>query len=739
MKCTNCGSELEADALFCTNCGHKIEDTQNETVQSKQAVQQPKQAAQPDQENNQLNYTVQPDQNGQPQAQKFKKKKIGKVIGVIAVVAVIVAAVGILFGSNGRHDDKGNEKAIAYYKDGALYYTANMDKEDSGIKVCNVDNNYDSEFMRYEIVDGYLFFYSRLNSDGAATLCRVELKKLKKDTEKNEKYIEEIDSNISNFSVINDVDHLVYRKQNGKLIYLNGKEEQDVAGDVSSYHMTNDKQAVLYTQSKNDETTTHVYDLKSGQDEMLNKGSVTYSAIPDSSDFIVYQQYQDDGTMDLYIADSNGRNDKVDSGIEWVAKQNNKDKYVYYMKIRKETSTAYSYVNDVYADADAGLKNPEVRDYLENCTRDDVYKDITYDYDDIDKAEFAEYYNQYPEEFLDWYMSYDSELGLYYNYFYDENDIQKYYYYDELTNQWYRLKSQEYDTAKEQYEQAEYRIELREELQNTNIDSDMYDLYIWKDGEEPQKIAENVSRDYLVTAGNGNVVVYKKNDITAQKVSIDDIDSVYDVMDMASNGTHYAQDNDTNYYYAGGEEKELDLDGRINRIEISPNQKNIMMESTLDDVRKVDWYTVDGSELKNGASMGEDTCGAVWADNDICYYFKDVIDGYGDLYRFYNGKSEKILSNIYTTVYIYDDENCVYSKYHEDEDFDLRMKKGDKDEIKVTNSVSDYTYINEKRIVYRKNESLYVYTGKDEDKKIARNVSSYQCEVQKECTFVYTW
>ena len=36
-------------------------------------------------------------------------------------------------------------------------------------------------------------------------------------------------------------------------------------------------------------------------------------------------------------------------------------------------------------------------------------------------------------------------------------------------------------------------------------------------------------------------------------------------------------------------------------------------------------------------------------------------------------------------------------------------------------------YISEDRIVYIKNDSLYVYRGKDEDRRIERNVEQFQC------------
>ena len=109
------------------------------------------------------------------------------------------------------------------------------------------------------------------------------------------------------------------------------------------------------------------------------------------------------------------------------------------------------------------------------------------------------------------------------------------------------------------------------------------------------------------------------------------------------------------------------------------------------------------------------------------YYYKDVDSQYyGSLYRYSNGKSEKIMSNVYTAVTLYDDGNYVAIKDQSYDESDIRVYRRNGDEIKL-NSISNYIYISEDRIVYIKNDSLYVYRGKDEDRRIERNVEQFQC------------
>ena len=84
------------------------------------------------------------------------------------------------------------------------------------------------------------------------------------------------------------------------------------------------------------------------------------------------------------------------------------------------------------------------------------------------------------------------------------------------------------------------------------------------------------------------------------------------------------------------------------------------------------------------------------------------------------------MSNVYTAVTLYDDGNYVAIKDQSYDESDIRVYRRNGDEIKL-NSISNFMYISEDRIVYIKNDSLYVYRGKDEDRRIERNVEQFQC------------
>ena len=89
----------------------------------------------------------------------------------------------------------------------------------------------------------------------------------------------------------------------------------------------------------------------------------------------------------------------------------------------------------------------------------------------------------------------------------------------------------------------------------------------------------------------------------------------------------------------------------------------------------------------------------------------------------YNGgKVKKVAKDVNVdTSSILDDENII--QIDDSQDLILIDKSG-KDK-KIDKDVNRYTYINSKRIVYVRDDDLYVYTGKDDSQRITKNLDSY--------------
>ena len=69
----------------------------------------------------------------------------------------------------------------------------------------------------------------------------------------------------------------------------------------------------------------------------------------------------------------------------------------------------------------------------------------------------------------------------------------------------------------------------------------------------------------------------------------------------------------------------------------------------------------------------------------------------------------------------------AFNQSADNSDNKLKLFAGKK-EILVDRDVNDYSYINETRIVYRKDGDLYVFRGEDKNRRIDRDVSDYWCK-----------
>ena len=229
MKCPNCGNDLIPGALFCASCGNKIPE---ELLH----------AAAPQNASKSVAETVEPSAPEQPAASQIpmgalvvpemetdkKKKTRTRLIGV-AAVAVVVAAVG--FGGfkvwNAMNPQL--DKQMIYAKDGRLYFTPNVSKEKDPVEIYNAHDNATGFEIKYTKNQKYAFFLT--DSEDEQRLYRVNTQKLTSNESKNDKYIEEIDSGVTDFSVLGSDRILYYRDSNSgrELNFYDGKDTKEIA------------------------------------------------------------------------------------------------------------------------------------------------------------------------------------------------------------------------------------------------------------------------------------------------------------------------------------------------------------------------------------------------------------------------------------------------------------------------------------------------------------------------------
>lgn len=684
MKCNHCGKENSQDSAFCVYCGGKIEGNAEETKVSK--IKLPKKA----------------------------------LFGGLAVIAVGAAGVFGLVKAGGNSSSE-TSKALAYLKDGKIYYTDNMEKDKDALCVCEVKGTNDTyNSIRLSENGKYIYYYSRVNDDYNGTLSRAEVGRLSDDEDKNEKYIDEFASDVKSYDVLSDGEKCVYLKDNGKLVFFDGKNEEDIAREVEYYSLSKDEKTIYY---KNKENTYYVFDFNSSEAEKLAENVNRFWG--ESTEYVLYTVLDNEGNEALYMA-KDGEEERISADLYEICSTDMSLGRAYYIAERKENTSLYEWINDVYAEADAQLSEPSYYDYMTEITESEAMSESDYEYYNIrypeDKVYFYEYLYFNDEWNLYYYEkeSYDELLGKW-NY----EDC----YYNDLTNQWFLFDNEKYYEDMEAYNDAKVRIELRAELKENTLEHTQYDLYYVEKEKEAELVAENIITGSVFADAAAHVAVYRRYEAadTPVKISMDDVRSVSEAMWKIEEAEGEPAANEEYYCRLSADETVLDGEGEIYYVDVSTDGKTAMIRFGNNADNSVLYqYTVKNGTLESGDKVAECVAWGRWRE-DGYYYFKDVIDGYGSAYFYKNGDSKKVLSNVYTTdVRRYEDGNYLaYKDYDGQDGGSLRIYGANGDEIKVASGVENYAYITEKCILYKKNDALYVYTGKEEDRRIARDVDDY--------------
>ena len=770
MICSNCNAELQEGAMFCSNCGTKIEtvvpEVTNETVVEapveepvvETVVEAPAEepvveavveapAEEPVVEAVAEAPVEEPVQPEIPQAEPVKqeapkkapeangeKKKapIGLIIGIGAAVVVLLVLVlgGVLISSL----FKSSNKQLAYLKDETIYYVKNMEKEDEkAIPVCEVkgESAYASNKVEISEDGKYMYYYSKVdfNYDTYTyngTLCRIKISKLSDDVDKNEDNEEKISNDVTQYTLLNKGKSVLFRKANGKVVLFNGKDEEDIAKNVDYYYLSEDEEKVILAVDEGDgKDGLYVYNLKTNEE--LEYSDDYYNIQFRDDECIVFSEEEEDGTLTLYRANYKEEDTKeLISGVYSVSGYNDENNSFYYREERLVKRSLYDYIDDPYASQDANLAKPNWMDYTTVSDWKESLSEYDFEY-------YCVKYPQYQSRFVDWelYYDYNKEAYYYVKYEDDENgDSQRIVSYYDIDNEtWYRLDSDAFEAAEDAYEGAEDRINLRAELKTTEFEIENYDLYFWKNGEETL-IAENVD-DYMYV--NSDIIFFTTSETGGNRVSIDNVYSIYDAENQIRYGayddydTEESSENITLSYIVKGNIGSLEVEGEIRDINASEDGKYLVFEMGNNSTECVlDLYSVSGSEVKYVETIEEDAMDGAWVE-DTYYYYSDVSDSLGTLYAYKKGKSEKIASNVVASGYqnaLFEDGNfMLMDEYDSDgSDYVLLFKNGEKVKFK---GIQEYAYIEEDKILYLKNDSLYFYGGKDDDIRIARDVVDY--------------
>lgn len=744
MKCPNCGNDLIPGALFCASCGNKIPEEllhaaapQNASKSVAETVEPsaPEQPAAPvgetpveskpetvpvadENENTENVVTATAGEAGNtaqtaqtaasqipmgalvvPEMETDKKKKMRTRLIGVAAVAVVVAAVG--FGGfkvwNAMNPQL--DKQMIYAKDGRLYFTPNVSKEKDPVEIYNAHDNETSFEIKYTKNQKYAFFLT--DSEDEQRLYRVNTQKLTSNESKNDKYIEEIDSDVTDFSVLGSGRILYYRDSNSgrELNFYDGKDTKEIDSKVcAQYHSGN---VVYYLIDEGDDYNyeLYYYNLKTGEHGDIDE----CNTVADYNENEILYSVSDGDTCDICKAKPGSEGTKIVSDVasDWTG--NLDAGVISYKRKITESKSYYDFVNDPYAAEDANATEPQMDDYLTEVDPEDVLD--SYDYNDYldDRSYF--YSNDTSMESItihdtSYYSCY-SNSNVYYNY--DNDDF---YLYDDDA----------YSEAYDDYFAAGDRDDLRDSLKDLTFDSTSYDLYLYTSKGGEKKIAESILP--IDSDPVNQIFLYQKaQDLGDEKVcSIDDLYDASDVEDYI-----YDSDNDSSVY-VNINGKEQDMKMTSVSMNCSEDGKTVMIVDQNDeDSNELIAYKKKGDSLEKIGTVEQDYTTGSWYGNDY-YYFDDN----HDFYIYSNGKSKKIAKDVAIAELEGDGNFMVFDVDSSYESSDLKVLKGD-EQIGKIRDVGYYgaTYVDKNCIVYITNDGdLNVYDGED-SRKIDRDVSSY--------------
>ena len=744
MKCPNCGNDLIPGALFCASCGNKIPEEllhaaapQNASKSVAETVEPsaPEQPAAPvgetpveskpetvpvadENENTENVVTATAGEAGNtaqtaqtaasqipmgalvvPEMETDKKKKTRTRLIGVAAVAVVVAAVG--FGGfkvwNAMNPQL--DKQMIYAKDGRLYFTPNVSKEKDPVEIYNAHDNETSFEIKYTKNQKYAFFLT--DSEDEQRLYRVNTQKLTSNESKNDKYIEEIDSGVTDFSVLGSDRILYYRDSNSgqELNFYDGKDTKEIDSEVKAqYHSGN---VVYYLRDEGDDYNyeLYYYNLKTGKhgdiDECIE--------VADYNENEILYSVSDGDTCDIYKAKPGSEGTKIVSDVasDWTG--NLDAGVISYKRKITESKSYYDFVNDPYAAEDANATEPQMDDYLTEVDPEDVLDSYAYNNYLDDRSYF--YSNDTSMDSItindtSYYSCY-SNSNVYYNY--DNDDF---YLYDEDA----------YSEAYDDYYAAGNRDDLRDALKDLTFDSTSYDLYLYTSKGGEKKIAESILP--IDSDPVNQIFLYRKaQDLGDEKVC--SIDDLYDASDVEN--YIYNSDNDSSVY-VNINGKEQDMKMTSVSMNCSEDGKTVMVVDQSDeDSNELIAYKKKGDSLEKIGTVEKDYTTGSWYGNDY-YYFDDN----HDFYIYSNGKSKKIAKDVKVAELEDDGNFMVFDVDSSYESSDLKVLKGD-EQIGKIRDVGYYgaTYVDKNCIVYITNDGdLNVYDGED-SRKIDRDVYRY--------------
>lgn len=684
MICPRCGSNVGDGDRFCENCGAEL--------------------------------------------QKLKKKKIkGKNFLAVGGVLLAVGAIGLVGVAVFENLNKAHN-AYVYMSDGQYELLTNLKKGKSVNFSGATEDNYDrSDLVKFSNDGKYLYYYSQYTTGSyTGTLCRAEWAKLSQDSEKNEKYIDVIDTNISTYFRFAKDDGIVYKNDMNDLFYYNGKESVRIAKSVMNY-MTDGSDRVIYTVSNEDGSddsleTYRLYgiNLEAPQEKKKLASDVSYIVNQDDFDNIFYSKSTSENDTELYVVG-------FDKEKECLGKHTSniyyKDGEIYYTADNGNSVSLYDYVDDpekttaTEDEEDSSAYYEPLDWYCYEEDYDELYTSCSQTCIFLEDGEQTTIEGQ-PEDkfkqFTEKYKKLENKQG----YFLVTDEIREDLielaetYGEGYDDEWleFCFAKEEGNTNDSWTDNSEY---MREQLKNTANNYPLSDLFCYKNG-KTATVAENV----IAVKNYANCFSYATKDMITDRIKLEAVNECSDVealfkVTLGEQNCLIPYDKDASTVKFSKESAEY-----LNNI---ANDTGIYVYMVGNSVYVLeDEGTLLAAPVKNSVA-GEFTKiadNAVYlGKSDTTYYYgvkKDTDPLIYDIYFCKDDKSTLKAEDMQVDqLGVYDDALLIATGNNAYSEYELSMISENGDEVIIADDVSEYKRIDEKNILYISDGDLYVYDGKE--------------------------
>ncbi|MBR4211640.1 MAG: zinc ribbon domain-containing protein, partial [Oscillibacter sp.] len=375
MVCPNCGETLPDGSKFCGNCGMSMA---SQTSEEKTPPLTP------------------PSRDNSPEAGAQediivgvkKRRNIKKTAALLAVAALVVCVAGLFAW---RALSAGNSADALISLSGGKYYFIKGQKgkpiEFASLRANSRGSNDSSDLVSFSPDRRYAYYFTRVDDDSIGSLCRVEYKKLKPDSSKNENYTELIASNVSMTSLtFMDSGTVLYKNSDDTLYCFDGREAVQIARNVDRF-VTEGSAIVYSTGNYADGYSLYATSAKGSDEKVKLASDIDALYLFKSTDVIVYAKEGDDGSTALYLTGLSKETVKLTSNASTILAYLGLDS-LYFTEASPDKAIAlYDFIADPDAADDIGLQEPDREDF----------RIVTYNYrapslDGLDESAYPELY-----------------------------------------------------------------------------------------------------------------------------------------------------------------------------------------------------------------------------------------------------------------------------------------------------------------------------------------------------------